>query len=189
MIGEDRRNQQHRISASGAGLVELIGAEDELLAEQGQIHHLTHLHQHLKTALEKPLIGEHRQAAGTTSGIGLGNGLGIKVFADHPFAGAGFFHLSNHGRLAAAGLQRSNEIAGRRQGRHLGFELLQRHPLTGLGDFTILFPNDLLKDVARGLIVVGNGVFQMGHTHLGVGRPATDFHGGAQAARAWAACL
>ena len=114
MVREDRRNQEGGVGAGGPGLVELIGAEDEVFTEQGQLHRLAHLHQHLKAPLEKLFICEHRQAAGTAGGIALGNGLGIEIFTDHPLAGAGLFDFSDHRRFTATGPQGAHEIAGGR---------------------------------------------------------------------------
>ena len=197
LIAEDRGDQQGRIGAGGPGLVQLIGAEDEVLAQQRQLHRLAHGDQHLEAALEERFVSEHRQAAGAACGVALGDRHRIEVFADHPLAGAGLLHLGDHRRLAAAGPQGGEEIARRRQLGHLGFQLVQRQSLAGGGHLAVLLPDDLLEDVARLTLFVGNGVFEMGHLYLGVGRPATDLHAGArvgcaeddQPATAMAACL
>ena len=60
LIAQDRRNQQGRIGPGRPRLIELIGRQDEVLAQQRQVHDLTHLHQHLKAPLEERLVGQHR---------------------------------------------------------------------------------------------------------------------------------
>ena len=177
LIAQDRRNQQGRIGPGRPRLIELIGRQDEVLAQQRQVHDLTHLHQHLKAPLEERLVGQHRQAAGTPSGIPLGNRLRIEVLADHPLARAGLLDLSNHRRLAAGRFQRGQEVAGGGQGRHLTLELIQGHPIAGRRHFAVLLPDDLLEDVAGLALLMGTGVLQVSHLHLRVGGPAADLHG------------
>ena len=114
LVGEDRCDQQGGVGAGGPGLIELVGAEDEVLAEQGQIHHLAHLHQHLKASLEKGLVGEHREATGAACGVAPGDRFGIEILPDHALTGAGFLDLGDHGRFGHAGAQGREKIAGGR---------------------------------------------------------------------------
>ena len=194
LIREDRCNQQHGISTGRAGLEQLIRAEDEFLAQQRQIHRLPHLHQHVEAALKKGLVGEHRQAACTAGGVGLGNGDRIEILPDHPLAGACLLHFRDHGRLHRGLAQGSEEVPCRRQILDLPFEGLQRHPLAGGIHFTVFGPDDLFKDVLGFLLVVGNGVLQMRDAHLRIGGTTTDLHGNQKKGRtqavSWeAACL
>ena len=176
-IGEDGGNQQRSIGASRPGLIQLIGTQDEVFTEQRQIHNLAHLHQHLEAALEKLFIREHREAARPAGCVAAGNRLGIEILADHPFAGAGFLHLSDHRRFAAGRFECRKKIARGRELSNLLLELIEADALAGDGHLTIFLPHDLLEDVARFALLVGNGVFEVRHLHLGIGRPATDLHG------------
>ena len=174
LVAEDRRDQQGGVGPGRPGLVELVGAEDEVLAEQGQVHHLAHLHQHLEAALEKRLVGEHRQTAGATGGIGTGDGLGVEILPDHPLAGAGLLHLGDHRRLAAAGAQGREEIAGGGQLGHLLLQLLEAQALPGGGHLPVLLPHDPLEDGARLALLMRDGVFQVRHLHGWIRGPAAD---------------
>ena len=176
LVGEDRRDQQGGIGPGGPGLEQLVGGEDEVLAQQGELHRVAHRHQHLKAPLEEALVGQHRQAAGATIPVAPGNGDGVEVFADHPLAGAGLLDLGDHSRFAAAGPQGCREVPGGGQLGHLLLERFQADPFPGGRHFPVLLPDDLLEDVAGALLGVGGAEFQVGHPDRGVGGPATDLH-------------
>ena len=59
----------------------------------------------------------------------------------------------------------------------LPLELIQGHPIAGRRHFAVLFPDDLLEDVAGLALLMGTGVLQVSHLHLRVGGPAADLHG------------
>ena len=176
LIRQDRCDQQHGIGTSRPGLEQLIGAENELLAQQGQFHRLPHLDQNVESPLEKGLVRENGEAACTAGGISPGDGHRVKVLADHPFAGAGLLHFCDDGRLHRSLSQSCQKVPCRRQILDLTLEVLQRHPFAGCIHLTVLGPDDLFKDVSGFLLIVGNGIFQMRHAHLGVGGTTTDLH-------------
>ena len=177
LIRKDGSNQQHRVSPGRPGLEQLVGAQHKLLAEQWQVNGLTHLHQEIKAALEESLVGEHREATCTASGIGLGDRHRVEILTDHPFAGARFFHLSDHRRFRGGRLKRPQEILGGGKLGNLLLQVVEGNLVAGGIDLTIFFPDNLLEDVTRFLVVVGHRIFEMGHPHLGVGGTTADLHG------------
>ena len=77
-LGHQDLTNQHRIGSNALHPIEVIAAEQTRFTHQ-QRAALSHLHLHFKITLEKALIGDHRQAAGSTGGIGLSDGLGVKI--------------------------------------------------------------------------------------------------------------
>ena len=75
-LGHQDLTNQHRIGSNALHPIEVIAAEQTRVTHQ-QRAALSHLH--CKITLEKALIGDHRQAAGSTGGIGLSDGLGVKI--------------------------------------------------------------------------------------------------------------
>ena len=98
LIRQDGGDEQRGIRPCGTGLVQLMRTEDEILAEQRQLHSLTNSHEHIEAALKKSLVSQHREATGASEGVGTSDRHRIEVLADHPFAWAGFFHLGDHRR-------------------------------------------------------------------------------------------
>ena len=177
VVGEDRGDQQRGVGAGGPGLIELIGSENEVFAQQRQLHRQPHVGQYVVAPLEEAAVGEHRQAAGATGGVGPGDRHRIEILSQHPLARACLLHLRDHRRLATGRPQRSHKIPAGGEFRHLLAQLLEAHPLARGVHLPVLLPDDFLQDVARLALLMGDAVLQVGHLHGGVGRTAADFHG------------
>ena len=66
-------DQQDRIGAGGAGLVDLPGVDDEILAQDGQLHRVADRLDVLELALEILLVGQDAEGVGAGGFVGLGD--------------------------------------------------------------------------------------------------------------------
>ena len=64
-------DQQHRIGAGGAGFVNLIRVENEILSQHRQPHGGANLLQIEQAALEERAVGQHAQATGAVPLVGV----------------------------------------------------------------------------------------------------------------------
>ena len=91
-------DQENGIGAGNARLVDLVGIEDEVLAQQRQPHLFADQGQIAEMAEKKVLVGQHRQAGGAVLLIDPGNGKRVEIGADDPLARRPLLHLGNDRR-------------------------------------------------------------------------------------------
>ena len=72
VVGDARHDDEDAIGAPGAGLVDLVGLEQEILAQGRQAGGLAGLREVFGPALERGLVGEHREAGRAALRIGAG---------------------------------------------------------------------------------------------------------------------
>ena len=96
-----------------ARLVDLIGVEDEVLAQQRQRHGGAHLREQLEAAAEVVRVRQHRDRGGAARGVGPRAGHRVEVRTDLALARRAALDLGDHAR-PLAGRERAPEAARRR---------------------------------------------------------------------------
>src|SRR5581483_2272413 len=166
---EHRGDQQDRVGAGGASLVDLIRVEDEVLAQDGQGDRGAHGAEVVEGALEMA-VGEDRDGGGAVGGIGGGDGCGIEVGKDVALAGRGAFDLGDDGR--APGAQRADEIARWWGGEDGGADGVEgKRGATGLQLFA-LGGKDAVEDRAGGHQGTSWRLAARSRSRVARGRPA-----------------
>jgi hypothetical protein len=102
-----------RIASAPAGprFVDLVGIDDEVLAQHRQLHHIADGVDELELALKILFIGQNRQGVRPRRRVILGNLDRIEIRADHAGAGRGLLHLGDQvQRLIARARDRMEEI-------------------------------------------------------------------------------
>lgn len=148
-------NQQNTVSAHDAGFIDLVGVDDEILAQHRQAARGARLLQVVNAALKKLLVGQHRQAGRAELGIALGDVCGNEVGAQHALGRTRLLDFGNHGWVASRdfGAQRTDKIP--RVHARLGVLAHggQRLAADGFGDFLALDGNDFVQNVTHGVPV------------------------------------
>ena len=144
-VVETLGDQQHGVGPGDSRLQDLVGIEDEILAQQRQIDGRADLAQIVETALEMRPVGQHADAGGPVLLVDLGDLDGVEVGAEDAPRGAGLLHFGDEADGAAAG-QGGVEIANRRGVGQLPSQLVLGDVGSGRGDFTPLLGNDLVKE-------------------------------------------
>ena len=158
-VPEGGDNQKDAIRAERPRLVDLVGVDDEVLAQHRQPARRPRLHQMAVGAAEERLVGEHRKRRRTSLGVVARNRLRIEVLAQHPLARRRLLQLRDDRRLAGrdARLQRRGESA--RRGLRPGplAQNPQRSALRAIGNFTRLVADDAAEHVRAVPEAVGCG--------------------------------
>jgi hypothetical protein len=102
MALEGGDDEQDAVCAHGARLVDLVGVDDEVLAQHRQVAGGAGFLQVFGRALEEAPVGEHREAGGAGARIASGDVGGAEVGAQQALAGAGLLDLGDHRRPAGA---------------------------------------------------------------------------------------
>ena len=109
-------DQQQRVGAIGARLVHLVGVDNEIFSQQRHRQLLAQVRANafkvLQAALEKALVGEHRDRRRAIFGIGTRQHERVEILDQHAFGGRGFFDLGDQ-RHAVGPAQRGVERARR----------------------------------------------------------------------------
>src|SRR5208337_2960835 len=88
-IADAGQDDQDAIGAGGARLIDLIGVEQEVLAQQRQAGASMGGGEIVEMALERGAVGQNRQAGGAAGLIGAGENWGIEFGADQSLGRAG----------------------------------------------------------------------------------------------------
>ena len=83
-LGQRLCDQEDRVRARRARFPHLVEVDDEVLAQDGQLHRVAHRMDVLELAAEVVLVGETRDRARAVRGVGLRDRDRIEVLADHP---------------------------------------------------------------------------------------------------------
>ncbi|CPL46548.1 Uncharacterised protein [Bordetella pertussis] len=99
-----RDDEQDAVRAHGARRNDLVGIDDEVLAQHGQRAGRARTAQVVVRALEELHVGQHRQAGRAMHGIGRRDLGRVEVFAQHALGRRGFLDFRDDARLALADL-------------------------------------------------------------------------------------
>ena len=112
-VGVGGDDEQNGVGANGAGFEDLKRVEDEVLAQAGNVDDVGRLLEVGERALKELFVGEDRQRGGAGGLEGAGQGCGIKVAADEPFGGRGFFDFGDdRGPVDGGGTKSGGKAAG-----------------------------------------------------------------------------
>lgn len=95
-IVERRHDQQDEVGAGSPGLVDLVGVDDEVLAQQRGVDRGADGAQIGQAAAETPFFGEDADGAGTTTCVGPGQDRGVGDVGQLALAGAATLDLGDH---------------------------------------------------------------------------------------------
>ncbi len=164
-------DEQHRVGAVGAGLGELVGAHDEVLAQQRQVDGLADGGEVVERALEVRRLGDHREAAAAATRYCCAMAAGSYSRPQLALGGARALDLGDERRSVGAA-----QGAGEAQRRRVeGRALLERRDGDArlpLGDERARVGEDLVED-GRGRVghrVVGRRGDVVGEGDEGVER-------------------
>lgn len=147
-LGNGLGDEEDRIGTSGARFPDLIDIDDEILAKHGQLDRVANHVDVFDLAAEIMLVSETGDRAGTVGGVGLGNGDGVEVLADHPRGRA--FALDLGDDMGQVGMpavdQRLKKIAWSAQLRDALLKNLERNRLAGASDLDGFSRDDVLQD-------------------------------------------
>lgn len=147
-LGDGLGDEEDRIGTSGARFPDLIDIDDEILAKHGQLDRVANHVDVFDLAAEIMLVGETGDRAGTVGGVGLGNGDGVEVLADHPRGRAFALDLSDDmGQVGMPAVdQRLKKVPWSAQLRDALLKNLERNRLAGASDLDGFSRDDVLQD-------------------------------------------
>ena len=147
-LGNGLGDEEDRIGTSGARFPDLIDIDDEILAKHGQLDRVANHVDVFELAAEVMLVGETGDRAGTVSGVGLGNGDGVEVLADHSRGRAFALDLGDDmGQVGMAAVDKCLEkVAWSAQLRDALLKNLERNRLAGESDLDGFSRDDVLQD-------------------------------------------
>ncbi len=147
-LGNSLGDEEDRIGTSGARFPDLIDIDDEILAKHWQLDRIANHVDVFELAAEVMLVGETGDRAGTVGGVGLGNGDGVEVLADHSRGRA--FALDLGDDMGQVGMpavdKRLEKIAWSAQLRDALLKNLERNRLAGESDLDGFSRDDVLQD-------------------------------------------
>ena len=147
-LGNSLGDEEDRIGTSGARFPDLIDIDDEILAKHWQLDRIANHVDVFELAAEVMLVGETGDRAGTVGGVGLGNGDGVEVFADHSRGRA--FALDLGDDMGQVGMpavdKRLEKVAWSAQLRDALLKNLERNRLAGESDLDGFSRDDVLQD-------------------------------------------
>ena len=111
-LGETICDEEDGVGAVDAGFVELIGVDDEILAEDGEWDFGADLLEVGQFALEVFPIGETTDGDGAGVVVLAGDGDGVEVFADESGGGAGLFDFGDDVDVGVLGGDGFEEVTG-----------------------------------------------------------------------------
>ena len=114
---ERRHDQQHRVRAGRARLVELVRVDDEVLAQDRNRHRGAHRTQILERAAEEALVGEHRDRGGAGGRVAARDRDRIVRLAQHALRGRAALALGDDRRTRARAARPRSRAAARRTAR------------------------------------------------------------------------
>ena len=118
-------HQQHGVRPGRLGLVDLVGVDREVLAQERQVAGAAGLAQVVERAAEMGLLGEHRQGGGAAALVGAHEVGAARSLADRPRRRGAPLVLGDQ-RRARPG-QRLHERAALAAAAGLPLELRERH--------------------------------------------------------------
>ncbi len=96
ILVEGGDDQQREVGTRGARFPQLVGGDDEVLAQHRDVHGTTHVAQVLEAAAEPSLLGQHADRGGTTGGVVGGERGGVGDRRQRALARAGALDLGDH---------------------------------------------------------------------------------------------
>ena len=147
-LGNSLGDEEDRIGTSGARFPDLIDIDDEILAKHGQLDRVANHVDVFELAAEVMLVGETGDRAGTVGGVGLGNGDGVEVLADHSRGRAFALDLGDDmGQVGMPAVDKCLEkVAWSAQLRDALLKNLERNRLAGESDLDGFSRDDVLQD-------------------------------------------
>src|SRR5215218_3596442 len=146
VVGVERRDdQQDRVGAHGRGLVELVGVDDEVLAQDRQLGRRERLAQVVERAAEVERLGQDRQRGRAAALVGLDDLGDRRALADH--AGRRRAALVLGDQRHAGARERLLERALLRAVVERALELRQRGALAAARDLVARVVDDAVEDV------------------------------------------
>ena len=140
VVGQDGEHEEHGVRAVQARLVDLIGAQDEVLAEHRLVCALAYAAEVLERAAEEPLVGQDRDAVGVGA-VGRRHGVEVQVTADLSLRGRGVLALQDESGAGSS----ERPLQAPVRGRQRSLEACQRVGLLPRGHFDALVGQDLVK--------------------------------------------
>jgi hypothetical protein len=89
VVVEDAHDEEHGVGAHGGGFVDLVGIENEVLAEDGEVDDVAGALEVLGGALEEGGFGQDGEGGGAAVLVGGGEVAGMQVGADVAEGGGG----------------------------------------------------------------------------------------------------
>ena len=143
-IVQGRHDEQDEVGARRARLPDLVGLDDEVLAEHRDPHRGPDGGQVLQRTPEPAPLGEHGDG-GRPAGLVLESQRGwILDGRERALAGARALHLGDHGQAVAA--QPRQGVEGRGGRRHGSLQLFLRHPIHASGQVGADPEDDVVQD-------------------------------------------
>ncbi len=143
-VVEDADDEEHGVGAHGGGFVDLIGIEDEVLAEDREVGNAAGAFQVLGGALEEGGFGEDGEGGGAARFVGGGKIGGIEIGADVAEGGGGALDFGDDADAGTGegGGEAAEVVALGGQ----AFEIGLRPQAAGGGDFGPLGGEDLIEE-------------------------------------------
>ena len=110
-------DQQRQVGAGGAGLPQLVGGDDEVLAQHRDVDGGAHGDEVGEAAAEAALLGEHADRRGTTGCVVGGQRGRVGDRGQRALAGAGPLDLGDHADTRTRGTPASGRARRARGGR------------------------------------------------------------------------
>ena len=145
--GQRGDDQQDRVGADGRGLVELVGVDDEVLAQDRQVGGGERLPEVVERPAEVERLGEDRQRGRAAALVGLDDLRDGRALADQPGRRRAALVLGD--QRHAGPRQRLLERALLRALVERALELGQRDALTAASDLVARVVDDAIEDVHR----------------------------------------
>jgi hypothetical protein len=143
VVVEDADDEEHGVGAHGGGFVDLVGVEDEVLAEDGELDDVAGALEVLGGAFEEGGFGEDGEGGGAAVLVGGGEVAGVQVGADVAEGGGGALDFGDDADAGAG--EGSGEAAEVVALGGEAFELGLGLERAGGGDFGLLGGKDLIK--------------------------------------------
>lgn len=88
-------DEEDGVGACGASFIDLVGIDDEVFAEDGQVDDLADGLEVFEFSLEVLFVGKHAEGIGAGGGIGFCDEDGVEVLAYEACAGGGLFYFGD----------------------------------------------------------------------------------------------
>ena len=144
-IAEDFGDEQDAIGTRDAGFEDLVGVDDEILAEERDSDRGADAREVGEVALKVGDVGEDGEAGRAMGLVGTGDCDGVEVGANEACGRAGFFDFGDEADGAGA-REHGGEVACWHGFRDLGLELGAGHAVLRGGELLVLCGDDLVED-------------------------------------------